>query len=684
MRDMAHTRRPGRSVRHGAGVAALAVLLPGLVLAAPGPAAAAEAPPLTTGGDALGQQGNGAAGARTSPGAVDGPAATAVASGRDTGYLLAADGRVWAWGDNAMGQVGDGTTTRRQSPVRLGLTDVVALEAGHYHGLAVRADGSLWTWGYGSLGQLGLGTTANRTTPTQVPGLSAVVAAVGGRDMSYALTASGTVLAWGSNTNGELGDGTTTSRTSPVAVPGLSGVVEIAAGRNHAVALDSDGGVWAWGDNAYGQVGNGTTVDVRRPVRVATGVATVDAGAQHTLAVRADGTVASWGRGYRGALGLGSTANRTVPTTVPGLSGVVEAGDGRDQSFAVTSAGRVWAWGNNDQGQLGDGTTTLRTSPVLLPVEGIADAASGAVHTVFLRAATTAPRPPTASFAASCSGLSCTLDASASVDPDGPLTGYAWDLGDGATATGVTVQHTWPQAGTVTVALTVTDADGLTATTTRELVLSEPTGGAVEHVATVGSNANAISHRVTIPPGVAQGDELVLVITVNTSTTVADPSGLTGWTRRTAVAGSDVQSVVWTRTAGAGDVGRTVTVTLGAQSKAALALGAYRAPAGAEVTEVLARAETTSTASHTTPAVTVARDGSTLVSVWSDKSSATTSMTAPAGTAVRLLSTGSSGGRITLLWADAAAGVGPAGGLTAVASSASSKATMISVVIGPR
>lgn len=684
MRDMAHIRLTRPRTAYATALLVVAVTS-SLVVAATGPAAALGGVPLTTGSDALGQQGNGTGGSRTAPGPVEGPAATAVASGRDTGYLLDAEGRVWAWGDNAMGQVGDGTTTRRQAPVRLGLTQVASVEAGHYHGLALRSDGTVWTWGYGSLGQLGLGTTSNRTTPTQVPGLSGIVAVAGGRDMSYAVTAAGTVLAWGANNNGELGDGTTTARTTPAPVPGLTGVVAVAAGRNHAVALDDQGAVWAWGDNAYGQVGNGTTTDARRPVRVATaGYAAVDAGAQHTIGVRSDGTVATWGRGYRGALGLGTTSDRAVPTTVPGLSGVVAAGDGRDQSFAITGDGRVWAWGNNDQGQLGDGTTVQRRSPVLLTVTGVSDAASGAVHSVFLPAGPVEPRAPSATFFASCSGLRCVLDATASSDPDGLVTAYDWDLGDGTTATGPTVEHAWAQTGSVTVRLTVTDDDGLTATTSRDLVLSEPSGAVVEHVATVAANANATSHDVTVPTVTAAGDALVLVITVNTLTTVADPTGVPGWTRAATVTGVDYQSVVWTRTAQAADAGRPVVVGLGALSKAALALGAYRSPTGVDVDQVAVARETTSTATHTTPAATVDRAGSALVSVWSDKSSATTAMTAPAGTTARLLSTGSSGGRITLLWADSAPAPGPAGGLTAVASSASSKATMISLVLAPR
>lgn len=55
------------------------------------------------------------------------------------------------------------------------------------------------------------------------------------------------------------------------------------------------------------------------------------------------------------------------------------------------------------------------------------------------------------------------FDGSASADPEGPLAGWFWDFGDGASANGQVVQHTYPAVGTYTVTLTVVDADGGTA-----------------------------------------------------------------------------------------------------------------------------------------------------------------------------------------------------------------------------
>lgn len=59
-------------------------------------------------------------------------------------------------------------------------------------------------------------------------------------------------------------------------------------------------------------------------------------------------------------------------------------------------------------------------------------------------------------------GRPVVFDGSASSDPDGSITAYEWDFGDGTTASSVVATHTYTAPGTYTVRLTVTDDDGAT------------------------------------------------------------------------------------------------------------------------------------------------------------------------------------------------------------------------------
>ena len=81
-------------------------------------------------------------------------------------------------------------------------------------------------------------------------------------------------------------------------------------------------------------------------------------------------------------------------------------------------------------------------------------------------------QPPVADFTPSCTQLACSVNAAASNDPDGTISSYAWQFGDGSTGTGVTSSRTYAAAGTYTITLTVTDDQGATGTTTRSVTVA--------------------------------------------------------------------------------------------------------------------------------------------------------------------------------------------------------------------
>ena len=78
---------------------------------------------------------------------------------------------------------------------------------------------------------------------------------------------------------------------------------------------------------------------------------------------------------------------------------------------------------------------------------------------------------PSASFvfspAAPTTTTAVQFNAGASTSSSGrTITGYAWNFGDGSTATGETMSHTFATPGTYNVVLTVTDSEGETDTDT--------------------------------------------------------------------------------------------------------------------------------------------------------------------------------------------------------------------------
>ena len=196
---------------------------------------------------------------------------------------------------------------------------------------------------------------------------------------------------------------------------------------------------------------------------------TSDDGAQFSVTVsNAAGSVSS------NAVSLGVNTPPSAAFTATPLNAPIPFTASFDASGSNDSDGNLtdYSW------DFGDGTTGSGVAPshqytvagvmtVTLTITDDDGATASTSQSIIANA------PPLASFTLDQSiglaPLSVNANAASSSDPDGSITSYAWDFGDGNSATGQTTSHTFA-AGTWTLSLTVTDNDGATHTTAQTVI----------------------------------------------------------------------------------------------------------------------------------------------------------------------------------------------------------------------
>ncbi|WP_395242993.1 PKD domain-containing protein [Agromyces sp. MMS24-K17] len=164
-------------------------------------------------------------------------------------------------------------------------------------------------------------------------------------------------------------------------------------------------------------------------------------------------------------IGTPTVSGRTV--TVSGAAST--DGDG-------TIAGYAWTFGD---GATASGPSASRTyaadGAYTITLTVTDDDGATGTTTRSVTVAAPQPQPPVAAFTPTCTALACTFDSSASNDPDGTITSYAWTFGDGTTGTGPNAQKSYAAGGTYTIGLTVTDDSGAAASTTRTVTVAAAT-----------------------------------------------------------------------------------------------------------------------------------------------------------------------------------------------------------------
>jgi PKD repeat protein len=170
------------------------------------------------------------------------------------------------------------------------------------------------------------------------------------------------------------------------------------------------------------------------------------------------------------------TAAFSVTTTPQILAQPVgfDASASSDPDGAITA----YTWNFGDGSAPGSGAkpshtyATAGTYKVTVTVTDSSGLTAGTTHQI------TVIRPPAAAFSVTTvpqvTGAPVAFDATGSTDPSGTITAYAWYYGDGsAPGSGAKPSHTYAADGTYTVALTVTDSNGLSGTTTHQVTVDE-------------------------------------------------------------------------------------------------------------------------------------------------------------------------------------------------------------------
>lgn len=180
------------------------------------------------------------------------------------------------------------------------------------------------------------------------------------------------------------------------------------------------------------------------------------------------------------------------------------------------------------------------------------------------------------------------LDASLSYDLDEDNLTYSWTQVSGTAVTltnptTVSPSYTAPSVeGLQVFRVTVTDPDGLTATDDVTIAIADPSHGAGStppappafKSVTTATSGSGTAPAIVLPNtgnGAATGDYAILVLSA-TPGTATDPAG---WTpllgSPTTATGSSGRIYVWTKILQAGDLGATLTLTLGSSSRAVMA-----------------------------------------------------------------------------------------------------------------
>ncbi len=227
------------------------------------------------------------------------------------------------------------------------------------------------------------------------------------------------------------------------------------------------------------------------------------------------------------------TASFTGPAS--GLAGTAVSFDASGSGDADSAiVGYSWSFGDGATSAAGPTTSHAYAAPgtytVTLTVTNSNGLRSTTSHQI------TIDGLPSASFGGPTAGLTgtpVTFDGSGSSDPDSAIVGYSWSFGDGTTsAAGPKPSHTYSAAGTYTIVLTVTDANGLQSTTSHQIAISGARLGKVK----ISGNTASVPVTCKGPIACAVTLQLSVIETTKRGTVIAVAAATTT-TKKTVVVG---------------------------------------------------------------------------------------------------------------------------------------------------
>ena len=139
---------------------------------------------------------------------------------------------------------------------------------------------------------------------------------------------------------------------------------------------------------------------------------------------------------------------------------------------------------------------------------------------------------PNVSFTATPTSGTAPLAVQFTDTSTGGLSAWSWTFGDGGTSTAQNPTHTFTTAGTYTVTLTGTTANGGTATSTASIQVTAPvTAGTVTFGSATSTGQSTAVNSVTLtkPAGTSAGDVLVASFTADNGPSATPPAGWTSF-----------------------------------------------------------------------------------------------------------------------------------------------------------